>query len=160
MPYKNKEDRLENNRLKHRVERDNFYEALGLRVVPGGWLICDFCGKQTRRGSAQVFSHHPTCVWRPVAMKLLGQPKDYWNRRHMCKLCGHRTPHFNGMCGSAGCYCRGVYVHPDIKMNSTVEDIRDNRDPAEVGKEVLREHEVGHHDTNSRPHHYAGKDIA
>jgi hypothetical protein len=112
MPYKNRQDMLENRRLKRRVERDAFYEALGLRVIKDGeWLVCDFCHKETRRSSAKVYSHELDCIWRPVALRLLNNPRTYWDRRkvetrYLCG-CDYKDPRIQEY---------GVTVHSDGTM--------------------------------------------
>src|SRR6266700_1934344 len=86
LPYKNRTDRLENQRMWHRYGKQlPRYRAMGLEPldINDQWspLQCNHCGKVTGRSSAHVYRHYQGCVHRNRTLRLAGYPRTYWSRR-------------------------------------------------------------------------------
>jgi hypothetical protein len=86
VPYKERQDRLENQRFWHNyVVKLRLYRSMGLEPVdindPRSALECQHCGKVTGRNSAHVYRHHRGCVKRLRTLRLAGYPREYWSRR-------------------------------------------------------------------------------
>lgn len=66
MPYKNHEDKLENNRLWYRLKQISKFRILGLEPLdlndPRSDLRCIWCNKVTGRSSKHKYRHEIWCI--------------------------------------------------------------------------------------------------
>lgn len=86
MPYKYLADRLANQKWHYNYAQQlPFYRSMGLEPLEinnvRSPLQCQHCGRVTPRNCAHRFRHYPNCAHLPEVMRILGNPRMYWNRR-------------------------------------------------------------------------------